>query len=220
MPEKHTDKIRRRYSRIAGIYDTIEMPMEKLFSGSRKELMREVNGRVLEVGVGTGKNLEYYPAGVRVTAIDFSPRMIDKAREKAAKIDRDIDLQVMDIQDMKFPDNSFDTVLTSCVFCSVPDPVKGLKEIRRVCKSGGKVVMLEHVRSHKPVLGPLMDLMNPVPVHIYGANINRETVENLKKAGFRNIEVRNLWLDIVKLIIIENEKSEVKPMSKRFSEHS
>ena len=165
--------------------------------------------------MGTGKNLEYYPAGVRVTAIDFSPRMIDKAREKAAKIDRDIDLQVMDIQDMKFPDNSFDTVLTSCVFCSVPDPVKGLKEIRRVCKSGGKVVMLEHVRSHKPVLGPLMDLMNPVPVHIYGANINRETVENLKRAGFRNIEVRDLWLDIVKLIIIENEKLEVKPVSKK-----
>ena len=93
---------------------------------------------------------------------------------------------------------------SSCVFCSVPDPVKGLKEIRRVCKSGGKVVMLEYVRSHKPVLGPLMDLMNPVPVHIYGANINRETVENLKRAGFRNIEVRDLWLDIVKLIIIEN----------------
>jgi len=168
--------------------------------------MKEVSGKVLEVGVGTGKNLKYYPWNVKITAIDFSPRMIDKAREKVRELERHFDLQVMDVQDMDFPDDCFDTVVTSCVFCSVPYPVKGLKEIRRVCKSGGKIVMLEHVRSQKPVLGPLMDILNPVPVLIYGANINRDTVQNLKLAGFRNIDIRDLWLDIVKLIVITNIK--------------
>jgi ubiquinone/menaquinone biosynthesis C-methylase UbiE len=206
MSDKRTEKIRKRYSRIAGIYDFVEKPMETMFSQWRQELMKEVRGKVLEVGLGTGKNLPYYPDDVELTAIDFSPKMIAKAKKRAAELNRSFDLRVMDAQEMDFPTNSFDTVVTSCVFCSVPDPVKGLKEIRRVCKPGGKVVMLEHVRSHKAVIGPIMDLMNPIPVHVYGANINRETVENLHKAGFRDIEVRDLWLDIVKLIIVRCEK--------------
>jgi len=109
---------------------------------------------------------------------------------------------------MDFTDNSFDTVVTSCVFCSVPNPVKGLKEIRRVCKNDGKILMLEHVRSQKKVVGELMDVFNFIPLNIYGANINRETYQNLLKAGFQpeNIEVENVWLDIVKLIRINNYK--------------
>lgn len=204
--DKHTRKIRKRYSRIAGIYDFMDKPMECIFARWRQELMKEVSGKVLEVGVGTGKNLKYYPRDVKVTAIDFSPRMIVKAKKKVLTIEHQFDLQVMDVQDMSFPDNTFDTVVTSCVFCSVPDPVQGLKEIRRVCKPGGKVIMLEHVRSNKPLLGPLMDILNPLPLHMYGANINRKTVKNLKVAGFRHIEVRDLWLDIVKLIVIRNVK--------------
>ncbi len=204
---KQTRKIQKRYSRIAGIYDFMEKPMEFILAKWRRELMKEVSGNVLEVGVGTGKNLEYYPREVKITAIDFSPRMIDKAGQKVRELERHSDLRVMDVQDMSFRDNSFDTVVTSCVFCSVPDPVKGLKEIRRVCKPGGKVVMLEHVRSQKAVLGPLMDILNPVPFHMYGANINRDTIQNLKLAGFRDIEVRDLWLDIVKLIVITNVKN-------------
>jgi ubiquinone/menaquinone biosynthesis C-methylase UbiE len=86
--------------------------------------------------------------------------------------------------------------------------VQGLKEIKRVCKNGGKILMLEHVRSRKKVAGPLMDAFNFIPLNIYGANINRETYQNLLKAGFKpeNIEIENLWLDIVKLIRINNKK--------------
>lgn len=107
-----------------------------------------------------------------------------------------------DTEALCFQDETFDTVLTSCVFCSVPDPVQGLRKIRRVCKSGGTVVMLEHVRSEKPGLGLLMDVLNPVPVHLYGANINRNTIQNLQSAGFRDIRVSDLWLDIMKKIVI------------------
>ncbi|MDZ7763616.1 MAG: methyltransferase domain-containing protein [Melioribacteraceae bacterium] len=99
------------------------------------------------------------------------------------------------LSNMAFDDDTFDTVVTSCVFCSVPHPVKGLREIKRVCKDGGNVLMLEHVKSKKPVIAPLMDVMNPIPLNFYGANINRDTVENLYKAGFTNITVKDLWFD-------------------------
>lgn len=104
----------------------------------------------------------------------------------------------MDAQKMNFSDNTFDMVFTSCVFCSVPDPVKGLKEIRRVCKPNGKIIMIEHVRSERKVLGLIMDVFNPLTVNLWGANINRPTVENIRKAGFLETEVINLAGDIIK----------------------
>ena len=202
-----TNKIKKRYDRIAGIYDLMDAPMEGMFSKWRSKLLKGARGKTLEVGIGTGKNIPHYPADVDLTGIDFSEKMISKAGKKAAG-HKNIKLLVMDAQNMEFDDNSFDTVVTSCVFCSVPDPVQGLKEIRRVCKNGGKILMLEHVRSHKKIAGPIMDAFNFIPLNIYGANINRETYQNLLKAGFQpeNIEVENLWLDIVKLIRLNNEK--------------
>ncbi len=141
-----------------------------------------------------------------VVAIDFSINMLDKARAKYQSIYKNVTFIEMDAQKMNFADNSFDCVLTSCVFCSVPIPVLGLKEIRRVCKPGGKIIMLEHVRSQHKLAGLLMDIMNPIPLYLYGANINRDTVGNLKKAGFNQIMVTNLWGDIFKKIIVINDK--------------
>lgn len=207
MPDdKKTDKIKHRYNRISNLYDLVEIPMEIMFSKQRREMLTNAYGKVLEVGAGTGKNFQYYPDNVEVTAIDFSPKMVKIASSKAAELKNIRNVLEMDVENMTFDDNTFDTVVTSCVFCSVPHPVQGLKEIRRVCKNGGKVLMLEHVKSNKPVLAPLMDILNPIPLHIYGANINRDTVNNLRKAGFKNISVKDLWLDILKLIIITNNK--------------
>jgi len=207
MPsDQESQKIRHRYNRISGIYNLIDKPMEHIFAEHRKNMLKATRGRVLEVGAGTGKNFDYYPDDVEVTAIDFSPDMMKIARKKAAKLHHIKEVLEMDAEDMSFADNTFDTVVTSCVFCSVPHPVTGLKEIRRVCKRDGKILMLEHVKSKKPIIAPLMDIINPIPLHIYGANINRNTVENLHKAGFRNIRVKDLWLDILKLIIIKNDK--------------
>src|SRR6056297_2154420 len=121
-----SDKIRQRYSRISGLYDFLEAPMERAFSGWRQELLAGARGRVLEVGVGTGKNLPYYPEGTEVTAIDFSPNMIARARTRRDALQLEqIELKEMDVQQLAFADDTFDTVVSTCVFCSVPLPVAG-----------------------------------------------------------------------------------------------
>lgn len=202
-----SEKIKKRYNRVSGIYDLMEAPMEKFAAKWREDITKEVYGKVLEVGVGTGKNIPYYPEDIEIVAIDFSQEMLARAKKKFEGSRDNITFLEMDVQNLEFEDNTFDSVLTSCVFCSVPLPMQGLKEIRRVCKPGGKIVMLEHVRSKKKLLGPVMDVLNPLPLYFYGANINRDTIGNLKKAGFTDIHIEDLWLDIFKKIIIVNDKS-------------
>ena len=161
---KETEKIKKRYDRISKVYDWLEQPMEwMMFEKWRQEVSESLKGKVLEIGVGTGKNIPYYPEGAEVTAIDFSGKMLARAKKKAEKTGKTVELLHMDAQDMDFADNTFDVVFTTCVFCSVPDPVQGLKEIRRVLKPGGEAIMIEHVRSEKKILGKLMDLLNPIP---------------------------------------------------------
>lgn len=203
------NKIKNRYNRVSKIYDLMEKPMESMLMDDwRKELFEKIEGKkILEVGVGTGKNLEFYSTDKEVTGIDFSEKMLEKAINKSKDKDH-VTLMEMDAENMTFEDNTFDTVVTSCVFCSVPDPVKGLKEIRRVCKNGGKVIMLEHMRSNKPVFGKIMDRINFIPLHIWGANINRQTLKNLQEAGFNKEDTtyKNVWSDVVKIIEIRNKK--------------
>lgn len=106
----------------------------------------------------------------------------------------------MDIQELAFPDNSFDSVVASYVFCSVPHPVQGLQEARRVCQPRGKIVLLEHVRSPNSWLGRLLDLLNPLVVRVWGANINRSTLTNVERSGLHIETTTSLWIGIVKLI--------------------
>lgn len=174
--------IQKRYNRISGIYNQMDRMIKPEW---RQELLSSLSGHVLEVGVGTGANLPFYPRNVRVTGIDFSSGMLQYARNVVQQLraeDR-MTLLEMDTQQMTFPDDSFDYIVSTCVFCSVPDPVQGLHELRRVCKSDGKILMLEHMRSENPVAGILMDLLNPLTVRLWGANINRRTMENIARAG-------------------------------------
>lgn len=199
---KNNEAARRRYNRIAPFYDFIEGLVEKSrYSRWREFLWSKVEGnKILEVGVGTGKNFPYYPANAEVTAIDFSEKMLKRATEKAGKQGIEIDLQQMDVQNLRFENDIFDTVVTTFVFCSVPDPIKGLKEIKRVCKPGGKVLLLEHVLSAHRILAFLMNLVNPVVIRAMGPNINRKTVENVANSGLKVEKVTDLAAGIFKLI--------------------
>jgi phosphatidylethanolamine/phosphatidyl-N-methylethanolamine N-methyltransferase len=190
-----------RYDRNARRYDRMTCCTERLMTPGRAGLWQRVRGpQVLEVGVGTGKSFPYYPAGMAITAIDFSPRMIEQAQMRAEQNQIVVELREADVQALPFPDASFDTAIASCVFCSVPDPLLGLRELRRVLVPGGQLLLLEHVLSHRPLLRRVMNLINPLVVRRMGANINRETVENVRRAGFAELQVEDLWLDIVQRI--------------------
>lgn len=199
--DQATETTRRRYNRLSRGYDLMEWAVERrAFESYRRRLWPLVEGpRILEVGVGTGKNIPYYPAGAAVTGIDLSPGMLAKARRLAAGLGSSVELREMDVQELDFPEATFDTALTSFVFCSVPDPIRGLREIRRVLRPGGQLLMLEHVLSGNPVLSRAMRIANPVVLRLMGANIHRRTRMNIEAAGFHVEEETDLWLDIVKL---------------------
>lgn len=196
-----TEQTKARYSRIAPLYDLLEAPMERFFhSRFRRRLFTHVQPcEILEIGVGTGRNLEYYPAGARVTAIDLSPRMLEQARRRIAS--PEVTILEMDAQALDFPDDSFDIVLATFVFCSVPDPVLGLAEARRVCRPSGELLLLEHVRPERPLVGGVFDLLNPLIRRLLGPEINRRTILNIQAAGWKVKTVENLLSDIVKLVV-------------------
>ena len=199
---KATEIAKRRYNRIAPIYDLMEGLIERSRYNKWRELLwTTVEGtQILEVGVGTGKNFHYYPADAKIVAVDFSEKMLQRAKDRANRQKAEVHLKQMDVQNLELEDNTFDTVVASFVFCSVPDPVRGLMEIDRVCRPGGKVVLLEHVLSANRILGWLMNLANPLVVRMFGANINRRTVDNVIKSGLVVEQVTDLGGGIFKLI--------------------
>ena len=198
----NSDQIKHRYNRIAPFYDVLEGILEKLFFRRwRKILWEKVNGEhILEVGVGTGKNFPYYPTDAHITALDFSEDMLEQAKKKRLRNTIKIELELMDVQSLCYADNSFDTVIATFVFCSVPLPIKGLQELHRVCNPGGQVLLLEHVLSSKPFMAKMMHFMNPLVVSLIGANINRKTVKNVQACGFEKVLLDPASKDMVKII--------------------
>lgn len=186
---------RSRYQRLSTFYDVMEGIAEGRYRPWRQKVWGLAHGpRLLEVGVGTGKNMAYWPKGIQIAAIDLTPGMLAIARRRAKELGVAADLRLGDAQALDFPDASFDTAVATFVFCSVPDPMLGLRELKRVVRPGGPVLLLEHMRSANPILGTLMDMLNPVVVRLIGANVNRWTVENARGAGLRIENVEDLGM--------------------------
>lgn len=175
-----TQSIKKRYNRMAPLFHRMD---GKMMSKWRRELLYGLSGNVLEVGIGTGANLHFYPPDIHLTGIDFSPKMLKYAEQRAKELDIAVTLMEMDVQNLTFEDQTFDYIVATCVFCSVPDPIQGMREMKRVCKREGEIRLLEHMRSEQPMVGKLMDLLNPLTVRISGANINRYTLKNVESAG-------------------------------------
>ena len=198
--------IQKKYNRNARFYNIMESFVEKgLYSKWRRKYFSPLRGKILEVGIGTGANIDYLDNQARITGIDFSEKMLEKARQKLVKSGRkNINLKQMDVEDLDFEDNSFDYVITSSVFCSVPDPVKGLREIKRVLKPTGKLIMVEHVLSNNKLIAFFENLLNPLVRFITGVNINRNTKLNIINSDLKVSKEKNLALaDVFRLFVAE-----------------
>ena len=205
---KATALIRDRYQRMAPKYDQMVESSERRYTPWRKELWSKVKGpHILEVGVGTGRNMPYYPPGLQIIAIDVTHGMLMQAQNRAAYLKLNVGLQVGDVQALEFPDNSFDSAIATFVFCSVPNPISGFLELKRVVKPRGQILLLEHARSPNPLLGLFMDLLNPLSVWLLGDNINRRTVENIQKVGLVIEKITKLAMGgIFQQILVTVEK--------------
>src|SRR6266508_704624 len=200
--DRETVLTRRRYDRLAAIYDLrTYIAEEYVFKKFRQMLWSRIKGGcILELGIGTGANIPYYPKECQVTAVDLSEQMLERAKRRAQELGASVDLQLMDAQHLTYPDHSFDAAITTCVFCSVPNPVQGMRELGRIVKPGGDIWLMEHMRVDKPVIGPMMDFVNPLVLRMMGANINRRTVENVKLAGLEIETIEDLAGTVFRLI--------------------
>lgn len=192
----------RKWNRAAKSVDVGRRGERIRYGPYKRHLFSRARGRTLLVAAGTGLDFEFLPPHIEVTAIDFAPKMLERARTRIGESAASIELVEADVTDLPFPDRRFDTVLTSCTFCSVGDPVAGLREIRRVLTDEGRLLMFEHVRPSNAYLGLMMDVMNPL-VRMAGPEINRRTADNVRAAGFRLTREHNVFLDMVKLFEAE-----------------
>jgi phosphatidylethanolamine/phosphatidyl-N-methylethanolamine N-methyltransferase len=194
---------REHYNRVAMLYDLVEILDERTFRPWRQKLLALAGGRVLEVGVGTGKNFPYYPSGVSLTGIDIAEKMLAAARQRARRLGLAVELHLADVQALEFRRGVFDTAVSTFVFCSVPDPVRGLCELGRVVKGEGKILLLEHVSKQSEAPGPLMGMLGSVITRLMGPKItNHLTLECVLQAGLRIESLDHLGKDHdVKMIV-------------------
>ena len=187
------------YDKLAKVYDLIFGPT--LHPGRLQAIQRmniQAGERVLEVGVGTGINLSLYPKHSQVTGIDFSSSMLEKARERAARKGlRNMRLLQMDAADLKFADDSFDIVYAPYLISVVPDPVKVAREMRRVCRPGGRIIFLNHFLSPNPILSRGERLISPMTIHIgFKADLDLPAFlaqTELQPISIEKVNVPRIW---------------------------
>lgn len=194
-------EIRDKYERFAPWYDWVESVPEWLgLAAERRRLLARAEGAVLEVAAGTGRNFPYYPAGVHVTAVDLSPAMLEAARRRAARVGLDARIAVMDASALDFPDGRFDTVVSTCSLCTFPDPLGALREMSRVCRPDGRILLLEHGRSERAWLGRWQDRRAEAHARTVGCYWNREPLDLVRRAGLAPMTARRRLLGVLHAI--------------------
>jgi len=196
-----TERVLRLYEKEAPKYDRQMRFFEWLLFGSGREwVCSQAEGEVLEIAVGTGRNLPYYPDGVRLSGVELSPAMLEIARTRAREVGREIDLRVGDAQALEFPDESFDSVVCTLSLCTIPDDRAAVAEVRRVLRPGGRFLLLEHVRSPLLPIRTAERLLEPLMLRFEADHLTREPLEHLRAEGFTIERLERSKLGIVERV--------------------
>jgi ubiquinone/menaquinone biosynthesis C-methylase UbiE len=196
-----SQEISQKYNRFAPWYDLVEgipdlLGLRKL----RQKLLARASGEILEVAVGTGKNLPHYHRSSHITAVDVSEKMLSVARKRAKRLSLEVAFIVTDAEALPFSDKSFDTVVSSFTTCTFPNPVIALQEMARVCRTQGKILLLEHGRSDKEWLGRWQDRRSDRHAKQLGCHWNREPLKLVREAGLRVVTAHRAFFGVFHVI--------------------
>jgi ubiquinone/menaquinone biosynthesis C-methylase UbiE len=208
MPDPHADtaRIRTIYDRLSRDWDRREAAGERLLMGPhlRTSLASELRGDVLEIGTGTGATLDQVDWGniTSYTATDLSAGMLEMARQRPGLAGKPVTFTQVEATTLPYPDASFDTVTTSLVLCTVPDPERTLREMSRVTRPGGRIVLLEHVRAPNPLLAWLQRMLTPAQVRRMGCHFDRPTDRLVREMGFPVEREQRRLFSIFRLLVM------------------
>ena len=196
---------KRIYSQVAWVYDLIDLPFEYLrYRPIRRMLFKGAGGAVLDAGVGTGRNMPFYPAGAEVVGIDNSPRMLARAARRKARLGVEVAFVETGVTDTGFADRRFDFVIATFLFCVLDDRLQlpALRELGRICKPGGEIRIIEYAYSKRPFKRFVMRLWAPWVRFMYGATFDRHTEQYVEAAGLELVEDRFVHQDIIKAMVL------------------
>jgi ubiquinone/menaquinone biosynthesis C-methylase UbiE len=182
---KRTKRLRRYWDKHARNYDKqIAFWERRLFADGRQWVCSQAAGDVLEVAIGTGRNLPYYPEEVRLTGVEFSPAMLELAHRRADELGREVDLRLGDAQALDLPDNSFDTVVCTLSLCAIPDERRAIEEMKRVLRPGGRLLLLDHVAGQPRWVRAIQWLLELATGPLQGEYLRRRPLLLVQAHGF------------------------------------
>ena len=203
------------YDRIAPLYDFLDLPYEYTWRGRLRGRMFEgLAGRILDAGVGTGRNIPFYPKRAEVIGIDASAGMLEHAQRRAERLGRKVELHAMDMMKTAFPDGHFDAIVSTFVFCVLDDEqqLPALKELRRICKPGGTIRLLDYTLSSRPLTRLLMRTLEQMSNRIFAARYNAQTEAYVERAGLTTVQRRFVFSDMVRLLELKPVEPGSAPM--------
>ena len=194
---------RRIYDRIAPCYDLVDLPFEySRYRKLRPLLFEGLRGRILDAGVGTGRNMPFYPSGSDVLGIDLSPAMLRRAERRRSRSRATVQLRQMDVTNLDFPDATFDAVVATFLFCTLPDELQApaLCELSRVLKPGGTLRLLDYRRSQSKLRRFIMRLWQPWAKWAFDASFDRHPERHLEQAGLEIVGTRLVAADLIAFV--------------------
>jgi ubiquinone/menaquinone biosynthesis C-methylase UbiE len=196
-----TRRQRKVWQRAAPRYDRAMAGLERgLLAGNREWIADRVHGRVLEVAIGSGRSLEFYPRGTDLTGVDLSPAMLDLGRSRAAQLGVEVGFVEGDAEHLPFDDASFDTVVCALGLCSIPRPEAAIREMARVLVPGGSLLLLDHVGSTWPPIFALQWLVERLTILTSGEHFTRRQLPLVVRAGLRVVETARLKAGVIERI--------------------